>query len=90
MKSDNAPQSGARTLAGSVISNKMKDTIVVLIERQVRHPKYGKFIKRRSKIHVQDTGNQCQIGDFVVVRECPPISKTKTWTLVEIKEKAII
>ena len=76
------------TLTGTVISNKMKDTIVVLIERRVKHAKYGKFIKRSTKVHTHDQGNKCQKGDIVTVRETRPISKTKGWTLVTIKGKA--
>lgn len=79
-----------RTLTGTVISNKMKDTIVVLIERRVQHPKYGKFIKRSTKIHAHDPNNKCQENDVVTIRECRPISKTKSWALVKIKERAEI
>lgn len=78
----------ARTLTGTVVSNKMNDTIVVLVERRVKHPKYGKFIKRSTKVHVHDKDNQCQKGDVVTVRECRPISKTKSWTLVEVRDRA--
>ena len=78
----------ARTLIGTVKSNKMKDSIVVLIERRVKHSKYGKYIKRSTKVHAHDAGNQCQIGDVVMIKECRPISKMKSWTMVEIKEKA--
>jgi len=78
----------ARTLVGTVTSNKMKDSIVVMIERRVKHAKYGKFIKRSTKVHAHDAGNQSQIGDLVMIKECRPISKTKSWTMVEIKEKA--
>lgn len=77
-----------RTLTGIVISNKMRDTIVVLIERLVQHPKYGKFIRRSTKIHAHDPGNKCQERDVVAIRECRPISKTKSWVLVKIKERA--
>ena len=77
-----------RTLTGKVVSNKMTDTIVVVIERRVQHPKYGKFVRRSTKVYAHDKGNQCTIGDIVTVQECRPISKTKSWTLVEIKEKA--
>ncbi|WP_304985995.1 30S ribosomal protein S17 [Coxiella-like endosymbiont] len=77
-----------RTLTGTVVSNKMNDTVVVLVERQVKHPKYGKFIKRSTKVHVHDQGNKCQEGDIVTVREIRPISKTKRWTLVKIREKS--
>ncbi|HLD16898.1 MAG TPA: 30S ribosomal protein S17 [Coxiellaceae bacterium] len=78
-----------RTLVGEVVSNKMKDTIVVLVERQVMHPVYKKYIKRSTRVYVHDAGNTCQMGDRVLVQECRPISKTKCWKLVEIKEKAI-
>ncbi|WP_100623304.1 30S ribosomal protein S17 [Candidatus Coxiella mudrowiae] len=77
-----------RTLTGIVVSNKMNDTVVVLVERQVKHPKYGKFIKRSTKVHAHDQGNKCQEGDIVTVRETRPISRTKRWTLVKIREKA--
>lgn len=77
-----------RTLTGRVVSNKMKDTIVVLIERRVQHPKYGKFIRRSTKIHAHDPGNECQEHDVVTIRACRPISKTKSWALVKIKERA--
>ena len=78
----------ARTLSGIVVSNKMKDTIVVKIERQVKHEKYHKFIKRSTKIHAHDEGNTSSMGDSVVIKECRPLSKKKSWTLVSIKEKA--
>lgn len=77
-----------RTLTGVVVSNKMNKTIVVLIERSVRHPKYQKIIRRSTKIHAHDAENSAQKGDIVVVKECRPISKTKTWILESIKEKA--
>lgn len=76
-----------RTLTGKVVSNKMKDTIVVLIERKVKHPTYGKYIKKSTKVHAHDAGNTCGMGDVVVVRESRPISKKKSWVLVEIKDK---
>jgi len=81
-------QSGARVLVGTVVSTKMKDTIAVKVERRIQHPKYGKVVKRSIKVYAQDTGNTCGMGDVVVVRECPPISKTKCWKLEEIREKA--
>ncbi|AAO89805.2 30S ribosomal protein S17 [Coxiella burnetii] len=77
-----------RSLMGTVVSNKMNDTVVVRVERRVKHPKYGKFIKRSTKIHAHDKGNEGQIGDIVTIRECRPISKTKSWTLVKINERA--
>lgn len=86
MSSNNTPL--ARTMMGKVVSNKMKDSIVVLVEHRVKHPKYRKFIKRSTKVHAHDAGNQSQIGDLVLIKECRPISKTKSWTLVSVKEKA--
>ena len=73
---------------GKVVSNKMDKTIVVAIVDNVRHPKYGKIIKRTVKIHAHDEGNICGIGDTVSVMETRPLSKTKRWRLVGIVEKA--
>ena len=73
---------------GIVTSDKMDKTIVVAIEDNVRHPKYGKIIKRTVKIHAHDDKNECGIGDKVAVMETRPLSKTKRWRLVEIVEKA--
>lgn len=75
-------------LTGIVVSNKMNDTVVVLVEQQVRHPKYGKFIKRSTKVRAHDQGNKCQEGDIVTICETRPISKTKRWMLIKIREKA--
>lgn len=77
-----------RTLQGKVISNKMDKSITVAIERSVKHPIYGKFIKRTTKLHVHDETNQCKEGDVVTIRECRPLSKTKSWTLVAVIESA--
>ncbi|ABM23018.1 MULTISPECIES: 30S ribosomal protein S17 [Shewanella] len=77
-----------RTLQGRVTSNKMDKSITVAIERQVKHPIYGKYIKRTTKIHAHDETNQCNEGDLVAIRECRPLSKTKSWTLVEVVSKA--
>ena len=77
-----------RTVTGRVVSNKMDKSVTVRIERMVKHPMYGKYIRRSSKLHVHDESNQCQEGDLVTIRECRPISKTKCWTLVEVVEKA--
>ncbi len=79
-----------RTLTGVVVSDKMQQTIVVLVERRVRHPKYQKIIRRSTKIHAHNPDNLARHGDVVVVKECRPISKTKTWVLDNIKEKAEI
>ncbi len=76
-----------RTLQGKVISDKMNKTITVLLERQVKHPLYKKYIRRSTKLHVHDENNECSIGDMVAIRECRPMSKTKSWTLVEITER---
>lgn len=73
-----------RAQTGVVVSDKMNKSIVVLVERRVKHPKYGKFIKRSSKIHAHDEENACRTGDVVVIRESRPISKTKRWALMEI------
>jgi len=81
-------QSMVRTLTGVVVSNKMKDAIVVKVERSVPHPKYQKIVRKSTKMHVQDKGNTAGMGDVVVIRECRPISKTISWTLAEIKEWA--
>jgi small subunit ribosomal protein S17 len=76
------------TMQGKVVSNKMDKTIVVLVERKVKHPLYGKYIRRSTKIHAHDEKNTCNIGDVVVIKEHRPISKTKSWQLVRIVEKA--
>ena len=77
-----------KTRVGKVVSNKMDKTIVVAIADHVKHPTYGKIIKRTTKIHAHDENNVCGIGDTVEVMETRPLSKTKRWRLVEIIEKA--
>lgn len=77
-----------KTRIGKVVSNKMDKTIVVAIETSVRHPLYGKIIKRTYKLKAHDEENQCQIGDKVEVMETRPLSKEKRWRLVQIVEKA--
>ncbi|QGU32792.1 30S ribosomal protein S17 [Thermochromatium tepidum] len=77
-----------RTLEGRVTSNAMDKTITVVIERRVKHPLYGKFMRRSTKIHAHDETNSCNVGDLVRVEQCRPLSKTKTWRLIEILEKA--
>jgi len=81
-------QTMPRTLDGTVVSNKMKDTIVVRVERRIQHPLYGKVIRRSTKVFAHDQGNTCGMGDQVVVRECRPISKNKCWVLDRIRQKA--
>jgi small subunit ribosomal protein S17 len=77
-----------RTVNGVVLSDKMDKTVTVMIERKVKHPLYGKYIKRSTKLHVHDENNDCGIGDTVSITECRPMSKTKSWTLVEVINKA--
>lgn len=77
----------ARTVTGRVVSNKMDKTITVLIERRVRHPVYGKYLTRSSKVHAHDADNRCAVGDLVTVAQTRPISKSKCWNLVEVVEK---
>ena len=73
-----------RTKTGRVVSNKADKTITVLLERQVKHPLYGKYIKRSTKVQAHDEQNECGEGDLVSITECRPISKTKSWRVVEI------
>jgi len=77
-----------RTVTGRVISDKMDKTITVLVERLVKHPLYGKYIRRSTKLHAHDERNECREGDVVVIQECRPLSKTKSWRLVKIVERA--
>lgn len=77
-----------RTLTGRVLSNAMDKTITVLVERRVRHPLYGKFIRRSTKIHAHDEENISGSGDLVTIEQCRPLSKTKAWRLLEVVEKA--
>lgn len=77
-----------RTVTGKVVSNKMDKTITVLVERRVKHPIYGKYITRSTKVHAHDESNQCNIGDEVTVKETRPLSKTKTWALKSINVRA--
>ncbi|MFC6441259.1 30S ribosomal protein S17 [Bowmanella sp. JS7-9] len=77
-----------RTVQGRVVSNKMDKSITVAVERKVKHPIYGKYIIRTTKLHAHDENNQCNEGDIVTVRECRPLSKTKTWMLVDIVTKS--
>lgn len=83
-----AEQTNARTATGRVVSNKMDKTVTILIERRVKHPVYGKYITRSSKIHAHDENNECGIGDVVTVQETRPISKSKSWKLLRIEESA--
>jgi len=82
-------QSNARVLQGKVVSDKMDKTITVMVERRVKHPLYGKYITRSTKLHAHDEKNECEIGDTVSIRESRPLSKTKTWMLQTVIEKAV-
>ena len=77
-----------RTATGKVVSDKMDKTITVLVERRVKHPIYGKFMTRSTKLHAHDEGNECKAGDVVTVCESRPMSKTKSWKLLRIDERA--
>jgi len=77
-------QKTVRTVTGKVVSDKMDKTIVVLVERSLRHPKYEKIIRRRTKLHAHDENSAAKVGQMVKIQECRPLSKTKTWKLVEI------
>lgn len=85
--SDNT--SSARVLQGKVVSDKMDKTITVMVERRVKHPLYGKYMTRSTKLHAHDENNECAIGDTVSIMESRPLSKTKTWQLQGVIEKAV-
>ncbi len=78
-----------RTVMGKVVSDRMDKTITVLIERKIAHPLYKKYIRRSTKIHAHDEENVGRLGDKVIVEQCRPLSKTKSWRLVEVVEKAV-
>ena len=77
-----------RTATGKVVSDKMDKTVTVLVERQIKHPMYGKYLRRSTKFKVHDEENACKQGDVVTIAECRPISKNKSWRLVEVVERA--
>ncbi|MDS4026252.1 MAG: 30S ribosomal protein S17 [Candidatus Contendobacter sp.] len=77
-----------RTLSGRVTSDKMDKTITVAIERLVKHPVYGKYVRRTTKLHAHDEHNECHTGDLVTIKQCRPLSKTKAWTLVAVVDRA--
>ncbi len=77
-----------RTKVGLVVSDKMDKTVTVLLIRQVKHALYGKYMKRSTKVHAHDEGNDCAEGDKVMIAQCRPISKAKSWKVVEILERA--
>jgi small subunit ribosomal protein S17 len=86
--SEQEPVITNKAVAGRVVSSAMDKTITVLVERRVKHPLYGKFMRRSTKVHAHDEDNLCSAGDMVRVEQCRPLSKTKSWRLVEILEKA--
>ena len=77
-----------RSQVGRVVSNKMDKTVTVRLERMVKHPLYGKYIRRSSKVHAHDENNECNEGDTVRISQCRPLSKNKSWQVVEIVERA--
>tara|TARA_R110002050_G_scaffold300805_1_gene473003 strand:+ start:4731 stop:4991 length:261 start_codon:yes stop_codon:yes gene_type:complete len=81
-------EKSTRLVTGRVISDKMDKTITVLVERKVAHPIYKKYMKRSTKLHVHDETNECNIGDVVTVTSSRPLSKTKSWSLVEVIDRA--
>ncbi len=83
----NNTDKAVRTLVGRVISNKMQKTINVLVVYKVKHPKYGKYVSRRTKKLAHDENNSCQPGDLVMIAECRPLSRHKNWQLLQILEK---
>lgn len=81
---ENQEKTVGRVVVGKVVSNKMDKTIVVSVDRKVKHPLYGKYLKRESRMYAHDGNNTCRIGDVVRIRSCRPLSKTKHWELVEV------
>ena len=81
-------EKSARTLTGRVSSDKMDKTITVVIERLVRHPLYGKYLRRSTKLHAHDESNECRTGDLGMIEQCRPLAKTKAWRLVKVLEQA--
>lgn len=77
-----------RTIVGRVISNKMDKTVSVAIDRLIKHPVYGKYIRRTTKVLAHDAANECKQGDRVAISECRPISKNKSWSVVNVVERA--
>ena len=82
------PRKTPRTMTGRVVSDKMNKTVTVLIERKVAHAMYGKVVTRSKKYHAHDETNECKEGDLVTIEECRPLSRTKTWRVARLVEKA--
>lgn len=85
---ENQTEKVVRTLSGRVVSDKMDKTVTVLVERKVKHPLIGKVVRRSNKVHAHDENNECKEGDLVVIEESRPLSKTKTWKVSKVVEKA--
>jgi len=85
---DETSQKTARKVTGRVVSNRMDKTVSVAIERLTRHPVYGKYIRRTTKVMAHDEGNECRPGDTVAIAECRPVSRHKAWRVVDIVERA--
>jgi len=83
-----AESKGQRTIVGRVVSDKMDKTVSVAIERLIKHPMYGKYIRRTSKVMAHDEKNECKAGDRVTISECRPVSKNKAWQVVSVVERA--
>ena len=81
-------EKSAKTLTGTVVSNKMNKTISVSVERLVKHPTYGKYVRRTTKLLAHDENNECRAGDTVAIAECRPLSRHKAWRLVRVIERA--
>jgi small subunit ribosomal protein S17 len=87
-QTEKAATAKARQLTGRVVSDKMDKTVTVLVERQVMHPVIGKVVSRSKKYHAHDEANDAKVGDKVVIEECRPISRTKTWKVAKVAERA--
>jgi small subunit ribosomal protein S17 len=85
---EGAPPRGQRLLTGKVVSNKMDNTIAVSVERLVKHPTYGKYIRRTTKLLAHDESNECKEGDTVSIKPCRPMSRRKSWVLVRVVDRA--
>ena len=87
-QTEKAATSRTRQLTGRVVSDKMDKTVTVLVERQVMHPVIGKVVNRSKKYHAHDEANDAKVGDKVVIEECRPIARTKTWKVAKVAERA--
>jgi len=87
-ETQDAGAKGGRQLTGRVVSDKMNKTVTVRVERRVTHPLYGKIMTRSKKYHAHDESNECKAGDLVTIEECRPISRTKSWRVAKLVERA--